>query len=273
MLARVEASKPSERLRKGLRELTTVLLEVTIDFAGPRLAEFDAALGAAGAPTLSAMRERMWRVREKVMARGRIRSREEYDLINERLNDVSESGFHGGERERGGNGGRLRERAGAQISASNAQQRQGRPHMRMLLIAVVLSLTVAPAAAQVGCPGNAARARGIVARVAFSEEYSPSRKRLGLPTAAGTEVRVLTDSADADACKRLNEMLASRAPIPDWRDHWVPVFYKAGAYYYAVLSPMPDDTPAPPGMVKIDLRWTPLFVVKPDFTVLAIMAV
>ena len=73
----------------GIRMAVNDSLEWTRYEDAGQVSMLDAALTARGCETLTAARARIWRVVPKVMARGRIRSREEYDLVIERLNDMS----------------------------------------------------------------------------------------------------------------------------------------------------------------------------------------
>jgi hypothetical protein len=129
------------------------------------------------------------------------------------------------------------------------------------------------AAAQLYCPLEVADSREFVTSVVAGAEYSGERQDLGLPTVTTTQVRRLADGTDLTACQRINQFLNARTPMPDWRTHWSPVFYTAGGYYYAILVPVPNTSPVPAGKVRVDLRWTPLFVLKSDFTLVAAMAI
>jgi hypothetical protein len=144
--------------------------------------------------------------------------------------------------------------------------------LRPLLFGTIIS-GMTPLGAQVSCPGELSDSRTVVTRVATAAEYSPSRRELSLPAVTRGDVRRLSDASDSNACQRINQILNARAPMADWRSHWTPVLYTAGGYFYAILVPIRDDTPAPPGTFKIDLRWTPLVVLKGDFTVVGTMAI
>lgn len=88
------------RIRSGLRMALGDVLEMTRDLPAGAVRTLDAHLAGAGVVTLTAMRERIWALLPKIMARGRIRTRAEYDLVNERLIDTTESGFAKEEREK-----------------------------------------------------------------------------------------------------------------------------------------------------------------------------
>jgi hypothetical protein len=74
-------------------------LEMTRDLTPEQVSAADAALAAAGAPSLSTVRVRVWRKVPKILARGRIRNEVEYYLVKERLNDVGPDGFKGADLE------------------------------------------------------------------------------------------------------------------------------------------------------------------------------
>lgn len=77
--------------RAGIRMAVQDLLEATRHVDPGFVQRVDARFAAAGLPTLSWMRREVWKTIPKVLARGRIRTEEEYYLLIERLNDVSDT--------------------------------------------------------------------------------------------------------------------------------------------------------------------------------------
>lgn len=65
----------------GLREAARDMVEWSRDLEGEAVANLDAALSAAGAPTLTQMRDKRYRAFAKIIARGRIRNDDEYRLV------------------------------------------------------------------------------------------------------------------------------------------------------------------------------------------------
>jgi hypothetical protein len=84
-----EERRSIPQARAQVRMLLQDLLEVTRDLAPDFVRSVDERFAAAGLPTLSEIRREVWKTIPKVLARGRIRSEEEYYLLVERLNDVS----------------------------------------------------------------------------------------------------------------------------------------------------------------------------------------
>ncbi|HEV3049665.1 MAG TPA: hypothetical protein VGX50_05115 [Longimicrobium sp.] len=83
-----------------VRMMLQDLLEASRDFGRDLVMHVDARFATTGLPTLSQMRQEVWKTIPKVIARGRIRTEEEYSLLIERLNDVSgEDGLSAEERE------------------------------------------------------------------------------------------------------------------------------------------------------------------------------
>lgn len=66
------------------------LLEMSRDLTPSGVSAADRWLAQRGVARLSEMRAEVWRTIPKVLARGRIRSEEEYYLVIERLNDVDD---------------------------------------------------------------------------------------------------------------------------------------------------------------------------------------
>ncbi len=66
---------------KGLREAARDMVEWSRDLEGEAVTKLDAALSAAGAPTLTQMRDKRYRAFAKIIARGRIGNDDEYRLV------------------------------------------------------------------------------------------------------------------------------------------------------------------------------------------------
>jgi hypothetical protein len=71
----------------GLREAARDMVEWSRDLDDDDLAKLDVALSAAGAPTLTQMRDKRYRTLAKILARGRIRTDDEYRLVEGLLAD------------------------------------------------------------------------------------------------------------------------------------------------------------------------------------------
>ena len=89
-IAQLETHSFSEALR-GIRMALNDSLEMTRDLPTEGIKQADEFLTRHGCPSLTAMRELVWQRVPKILKRGRIRNDEEYYLIIERLNDISES--------------------------------------------------------------------------------------------------------------------------------------------------------------------------------------
>jgi hypothetical protein len=139
---------------------------------------------------------------------------------------------------------------------------------KVLFAAVLLAAT--PAHAQLACPLETGDARLAVNRLVASADWSDVRQRLGLPSAAPAEIRRLTDAGDANACLRLSQFVNSMNAEPDWRSRWTVTYFQAAGLYYAVLTPVP--LPPVPGKITVDLRFTPVYVLNAQFSLVAGMA-
>jgi hypothetical protein len=100
-VAAVEAHGFSSALR-GARMAINDTLEMTIDLDQDTLRHADEFLSQRGCRTLTSMRHQVRQTIPKILRRGRIRNDEEYYLIIERLNDMTETGFQGSDREKAG---------------------------------------------------------------------------------------------------------------------------------------------------------------------------
>lgn len=100
-------------------------------------------------------------------------------------------------------------------------------------------------------------------RFVSSAEYADSRARHRVPTAPVEQVRMLTDSADGDACKRLHVLVHQRTDGSTLR--YVPTFFTAGGYYYVPLVKEPK--PHPRGYM--DTSMVPLLVIDRHFQIIA----
>jgi len=95
-----------------------------------------------------------------------------------------------------------------------------------------------------------------------------ARRRHGIPAMDSSAVRLLTTGNDAPACARMLAGIRRWLGAP--ADHpsrgWVPVYYAAGDYYFAVMT-LP---PPPPGRIR--LGFIPLLVFDRDFHLVASIA-
>lgn len=89
----------ASKARAGLRMAIQDMLETSRILTPAQVRELDGRLSSAGLPTLTAMRERVWRTLAKVMARGRCRTEAEYYLIVERLSNVDDETLSGDDRQ------------------------------------------------------------------------------------------------------------------------------------------------------------------------------
>jgi len=81
------------------REVPTPQVKLAKAF-GKGARTVDDRMAAAGLPTLTAMRERVWQTVSKVLKRGKCRTDAEYYLVIERINDVGDLTLSTEERER-----------------------------------------------------------------------------------------------------------------------------------------------------------------------------
>jgi hypothetical protein len=106
-----------------------------------------------------------------------------------------------------------------------------------------------------------------------SEGFETARERLHLQRVAAEDVHLLSDSADAETCRKIyvgvDEYLGVHGGHAGLS---LPIFYRGGPYYFAVYTLTPH-TAAPPGMVHIDARWSPMYVLDSEFKVLAVIAI
>jgi hypothetical protein len=80
----------ASKARAGLRMAIQDMLETSRVLTPAQVRELDGRLSSAGLPTLTAMRERVWRTLAKVISRGRCRTEAEYYLVVERLSDMDD---------------------------------------------------------------------------------------------------------------------------------------------------------------------------------------
>jgi hypothetical protein len=85
---------------RGYRQAVQDALEMTREWPPAEVAVADQHLRGRGITTLSEMRARIWRQVPRILARGRIRTDEEYYLLIERLNDVDATALSAEERAR-----------------------------------------------------------------------------------------------------------------------------------------------------------------------------
>jgi hypothetical protein len=84
----------------GVRQAANDLLEMTRDLTVEELAQADRFLQARNAETLTAVRRDAWNQVPRILRRGHIRSRAEYDLLQERLIQGDDYNWNAGDRER-----------------------------------------------------------------------------------------------------------------------------------------------------------------------------
>lgn len=86
-----DGSIPFSQLLTGVRQGVADALEMSRDFSPEAVRDADAHLVAVGAPSLTEMRRRVWRVIPKVLERGRIRNVDEYYVVKNTLDDVGDA--------------------------------------------------------------------------------------------------------------------------------------------------------------------------------------
>lgn len=91
---------PAGALR-GVRMAVADMLEMSRHVPAEWVEAADAFLAGRGAVSLSMMRRRIWRLVPRILARGRIRSEEEYCILIERLNDVDDPALTAADRSLG----------------------------------------------------------------------------------------------------------------------------------------------------------------------------
>lgn len=119
------------------------------------------------------------------------------------------------------------------------------------------------------CPSETVASRRIVSHFSVSPTHATTRSRHRLPSDS-TQIRMLDDERDADACKRLTQFVHMRTNRSTSR--WFPSFYRAGDFYYVVVERESRKEAAAPGMIRIDLGWTPMYVLDQDFNEVAALA-
>jgi hypothetical protein len=88
-LAAVEQQGASKR-RAGVRMAIQDMLATSRALTPAQVRDLDAKLTAAGLPTLTAVRERVWQTLNRVITRGRCRTEAEYYYVVERLADMGD---------------------------------------------------------------------------------------------------------------------------------------------------------------------------------------
>ena len=76
------------RSLRGLREAARDMVEMCQDLTADQVAAFDLRLVDDGLPTLTQMRDRRYRSLLAILSRGRIRSDDEYRLVNSFVSDI-----------------------------------------------------------------------------------------------------------------------------------------------------------------------------------------
>lgn len=112
--------------------------------------------------------------------------------------------------------------------------------------------------AQTACPAENAQAHRIALALANSPEHAATRASVGMTTTS--DVQVLTD-ADGAACRSMLAFAQQRADAAGGDlTGYLPVFYRVGGYYFAVLSRPESSTPPPPGYVRIRSGFVAVYV-------------
>lgn len=138
------------------------------------------------------------------------------------------------------------------------------------VVAVLAALAVSTrAVAQTTCPAETTDARDVITRLVNSEDMAETRAKYNLPTLNPSDVRLLTDATDRATCTRLTEFVSSKAKSADWHTHFLRSYFTSGGFFYAVAVPKTDTTPPPPGYVRINLQWTPTYVLDSSFNLRA----
>lgn len=122
-----------------------------------------------------------------------------------------------------------------------------------------------PLSAQsLACPAEQPLARENVVAFTSWEDYADNRARYGVPSAAGTDIRLLAGAADAAVCSRLHAWLEANTGSPP--DRWHRTFYRVGNLYYVALTRVvvPPAT-VPPGQVWVSMGYNPLYVLDLEF--------
>jgi hypothetical protein len=111
------------------------------------------------------------------------------------------------------------------------------------------------------CPAATAQSDRLAYGLATSADYSDLRSRWYLQATTPENVRVLADPGDSASCQKMHAHALQVAQSHGGSlDGTTTVFYKAGLYYFAIVTIPPDLTTPPPGAVRIRHRFVPLYV-------------
>lgn len=142
--------------------------------------------------------------------------------------------------------------------------------MNPLLFAILLGASAAarPARQAGVCGSETEMSRLAVVDLVSWPASDAARRRHGIPAMDSSAVHLLTTGNDAPTCARMlagiRRWLAAPADHPS--RGWIPVYYAAGDYYFAVMT-LP---PPPPGQIR--LGFSPLLVFDRDFRLVASIA-
>jgi hypothetical protein len=107
--------------------------------------------------------------------------------------------------------------------------------------------TVAP------CPEAGPRTRALIEKFLTSQAHVSSREETGTTGVSTSQIRLLTDVADAAVCTRLNEMMGGAGSYGSW----VWSYYAAGGRYFVAMKHVNSG-----GVQRIG--WVPLLVYDQD---------
>jgi hypothetical protein len=98
---------------------------------------------------------------------------------------------------------------------------------------------------QTYCPAENGQSHRLALNLANAPSYSASRSRLGI--AATMSVAVLTDAADGAKCQQMLSYATQQAQaVGGSLSGTTTVFYRAGAYYFAIVTKSPPPAQTPP---------------------------
>jgi hypothetical protein len=137
-----------------------------------------------------------------------------------------------------------------------------------LLAYTALLLGQAPSSATQACSPENEQSHRLALNLATSDSYVNPRATALMPKLAASQVRVLTDAADAAICQRMLTTIQQRATASGANlSGSVIVNYQAGSQYVAVVTyPRPTPPPPPSGYAHIRTGWTAVFVFDQSFT-------
>ena len=89
-----------------------------------------------------------------------------------------------------------------------------------------------PVTAVAPCPEAAPRTRALIEKFLTSQAHVSSREETGTTGVPTSQIRLLTDAADAAICTRLNEMMGGAGSYGSW----VWSYYAAGGRYFVAMK-------------------------------------